>query len=290
MSAEPIASVVIPAHDEQAVIGDTLSTLLADAELGELDVVVVCNGCVDATAQRARQVAGVRVVEIAEASKIAALRQGDEVTSVFPRIYLDADVALSTNAARALAAALADEQIRIAGVLPEVDLTSATRLARWYHEFRLRLPVYRHGIIGAGVYALDEQGRSRFGRWPEVTGDDQYVFRMFAADERRAVSGHRSRVRIDGGLRDVVRRGVRIRRGNRELTVGGPHAPRLPPPRAGIRAAVRATLREPRAWPGMLVWTLVNIWIRLRVRLRPDATGDWRGPADRRSGTEPPAG
>ena len=46
-------SVVIPAHDEEAVIERCLGTLLADARAGEVEVVVVCNGCTDDTAARA---------------------------------------------------------------------------------------------------------------------------------------------------------------------------------------------------------------------------------------------
>ena len=56
-------SVVIPAHDEEAVVGRCLAALLDGARPGELDVVVVCNGCTDATADIARGFGrGVRVV------------------------------------------------------------------------------------------------------------------------------------------------------------------------------------------------------------------------------------
>jgi glycosyltransferase involved in cell wall biosynthesis len=110
----PVASVVIPAHDEEERIETTLRSLVRGVAHGELEVVVVCNGCTDATATVARSVAGVEVVEIAEASKIAALRVGDERTRTFPRIYLDADVELSGRAAVALARALAGDQPRAA--------------------------------------------------------------------------------------------------------------------------------------------------------------------------------
>ena len=49
-----VASVVIAAHNEAAVLGRCLRGLLADAEPGEFDVVVVPNGCTDATAEKAR--------------------------------------------------------------------------------------------------------------------------------------------------------------------------------------------------------------------------------------------
>ena len=65
------ASVVIPAHNEASIIDRTLSTLLENAESGEFDVVVVCNGCSDQTAEKARCYRGVRVIEIPQASKVA---------------------------------------------------------------------------------------------------------------------------------------------------------------------------------------------------------------------------
>ncbi|MGD9408165.1 MAG: glycosyltransferase, partial [Gammaproteobacteria bacterium] len=46
-----LISVVIPAHDEEAVIQRTLGALLRSADPGEFEVIVVCNGCSDATAE-----------------------------------------------------------------------------------------------------------------------------------------------------------------------------------------------------------------------------------------------
>ncbi|MFD0821455.1 glycosyltransferase family 2 protein, partial [Micromonospora zhanjiangensis] len=102
------ASVVIPAHNEAALLGRCLARLLADATPGEFEVIVAANGCTDDTALVARTVPGVDVVEIPVASKAAALNAADEVAAAFPRIYLDADVELTTAGARALAAALTD--------------------------------------------------------------------------------------------------------------------------------------------------------------------------------------
>ena len=86
----PIASVVIPAHNEGAVLARSLQRLLSGSAPGELDVVVVPNGCSDQTAEVARR-AGVRVLETPVAGKVNALRLGEAACRTFPRVYLDAD-------------------------------------------------------------------------------------------------------------------------------------------------------------------------------------------------------
>lgn len=270
MMARAVASVVIPAHDEAEWIGATLATLKEGGD--RLEVVVVCNGCSDGTAAIARA-AGVTVVEVAEVSKIAALRCGDRVATTFPRIYLDGDVRLTGHAAMAIAAALDVPAPAVAGVLPRIDLSRSSRPVCWYYDFRQRLPVFRHGIIGAGLYAMNEPGRTRLGEWPDVLGDDQLVFRLFDADERTTVHGHRTVVEAPTNLRALVRRGVRVRRGNRDLAEAvGERA--LPAPPAGVAVAVREVLTAPSGWPGLLTWLAVNTVIRVRVGSRR-STGDW---------------
>ena len=74
--ASPV-SIVIPAYNEEKVIGRCLRSLLAGAEPDELEVVVAVNGTTDRTAEIARSFGPmVRVVETKTASKIAALNLG----------------------------------------------------------------------------------------------------------------------------------------------------------------------------------------------------------------------
>lgn len=270
----PVASVIVPAHDESAGIATTLEALLGDATAGEFEVIVVCNGCSDDTADIARRFSGVRVEELDEPSKISALRHGDDVARTFPRLYLDGDVELSTAAARAIAEALDTELPRAAGVVGRIDLSDATVPARWYFDFRQRLAVFHEGIMGAGVYAMNSAGRNRFGRWPDVVGDDLFVFLLFDRHERIVVPGHHTRVEVAMDLRGVLRRQVRVRRGIDDVTTGSHRVARSTPP-AGIRSALRDVASRPTAWPGVVVWGAVNVLARVVARLRPQG-GDWR--------------
>lgn len=262
-----VASVVIPAHNEQGPIGRTLQALTMDAEQGEFDIVVVCNDCTDVTAEEARRFAGVRVIALEEPSQVAALREGDRQADVFSRIYLDGDVELSTQAARDLTAPLRTGVALAAGVPGRYALDGAPLSVQLFYEFRQRLPVFADGIIGAGVYAMSSEGRERFGEWPDVWGDDQYVYRLFGDEERIAVRSHRTLVEPAPSLSTVVRRGVRVRQGNRQLSEGAADRRSLPSPRAGVGQAVRASLKSPRGWASAAVFVTVTSVIRLRSRV-----------------------
>lgn len=96
-------SIVVPAHNESSVIGRTLGAWVNQADPGELEVIVVCNGCSDNTAEIARRFGRtVRVIESDVASKSHALNLGDAAAVGFPRIYADADIILTVGAIRAL--------------------------------------------------------------------------------------------------------------------------------------------------------------------------------------------
>jgi hypothetical protein len=94
-----VASVVIPAHNEAATIGRNLRALRQGTGT-DLDVVVVCNGCTDRTADEARAAdPGARVIEIPQPSKVEAVRVGNAATDVFPRIHASTSTRTSSSTA-----------------------------------------------------------------------------------------------------------------------------------------------------------------------------------------------
>jgi len=82
----PAISVVVPVHNEGPRLARNLQRMLAGDAGRRIDLVVVANGCTDDSADIARAASPrVRVIEIPEASKIAALNAGDAVAEVYPR-------------------------------------------------------------------------------------------------------------------------------------------------------------------------------------------------------------
>ena len=220
---KPLGSVVIPAHDESAGIRRSLDALFDDFALGELDVVVVCNGCTDDTAALARSSGHpLRVIELDTASKPAALRAGDRAALAFPRIYLDADVVLRGSAARAVL-----ERLRAGAVAarPPIRYESSRSTApvRSYYRARSRVPALLESLWGAGVYGLSESGRSRFGEFPDVVADDLWVDRQFAPAEIEIVDCAPVVVAVPRRARDLVRVLRRTYRGKAETAGVDPY-------------------------------------------------------------------
>ncbi|AAM38554.1 glycosyltransferase [Xanthomonas citri pv. citri] len=103
-------SFVIPAHDEAALIGDTLQCLHACAQAMQLDheVIVVADACEDATAAIARS-HGAQVLEVLEVQlrHIAATRNaGAQAAQGEHLLFLDADTSINPQVVGAALAAL----------------------------------------------------------------------------------------------------------------------------------------------------------------------------------------
>lgn len=246
-------SVVIPAHNEEAVIGRCLRALLADAEPDELEIVVACNGCTDATADIARSFGPpVQVVETPVASKITALNLGDAAATGFPRFFVDADVEFDSAGLRAVADVLRQDRLLAAAPGLRIDTTGASWPVRAYYRVLGRLPSVADDLVGRGVYALSAQGRRRFAEFPEVIADDHFVRRAFDPAERGVVPSVVSTVRVPLTVRGLLQRKVRVFAGNREIAEhGSPH-------REGV-AGLLAVLREdPTRAVDVAVYVAVN--------------------------------
>jgi glycosyltransferase involved in cell wall biosynthesis len=211
-------SIVIAAHNEEATISRLLTSLRSNAEVGEFDIYVVCNGCTDRTAELARAFgAGVNVIELPEPSKRAALKAGDDAATGFPRLYVDADVELSTVDVRALRSALRTDGVLAVGPERVLRLEGVPPLVRSYYAVWQRLPQVRSGLFGRGAIAVSELGHVRTSRLPLVMSDDLAISEAFSSDERLVVAGASVNVWPPRTLHDLIRRRIRVSTGNAEL-------------------------------------------------------------------------
>jgi glycosyltransferase involved in cell wall biosynthesis len=212
-------SVIIPAYNEANVIDRCLSAMLADARPGELEIVVVANNCSDDTAARARRYGSpVKVVETPIGSKVHALNLGDEHASGWPRLYVDADIVVSTKALRDVAAMLDDDsEYVVAAPTAVVDFHDRLPWVQSFYKVWTQLPYFTEGVIGAGFYAFSRRGRERFGQWPDIIADDEYARLMAAPSERGVNRDHTFTITPPTRLRMVAKIQTRARAGLYQL-------------------------------------------------------------------------
>jgi glycosyltransferase involved in cell wall biosynthesis len=258
-----MASVVVAAHDEAAVIGRCLDALLAQDE--PVEITVVANGCRDATADVARQ-RPVRVLDLPEPGKARALNQGDAQTDGFPRLYLDADIVLPQHAVRTLVAALRHDE-RLQAVVPARRLAVSGRPwpVRCWAAVNQRLPVYDDALFGRGAIMLSEAGRSLFTHFPEVLADDLFLDGVVPRDARRTVPEVEVLVETPYRTADLLSRLTRVRKANAQMRAGAGRTP-------GVRPAARGSwLRAvvlPRPWllPAGVVYAALTAVAAYRAR------------------------
>jgi glycosyltransferase involved in cell wall biosynthesis len=219
-------SVIIPASNEERYIGPCLTALFASAPLPDgAEVIVVANGCHDATAARAKAMAGLaaaagwgfQVLNLAQGGKPNALNHGDRVATGSIRAYLDADVIVSADLVAELAAALATEAARYAGGTPRIPRAKSA-VTNAYARFWQRLPFAQSTAPGYGLFAVNAAGRARWRDFPAIISDDTFVRLQFTPDERVQVQAAydwpmiegfgalaRVRRRQDAGVAEIAR-------------------------------------------------------------------------------------
>lgn len=259
-----LGAVVVPAHNEEAVIGRLLRALTAGG--GDLEVVVVANGCTDATAEVAGSFPGVRVLQTPVPSKMHALAMGDRHVSQFPRFYVDADVVIGSHDLAALAAALRAPGVHAVGPGRRLDLDTSSYAVRAYYSVWCRLPGVQHELYGRGVIGVDETGHRRLAGWRDTMADDLVAAMSFAPEELRVVPTAEVLICPPREYGDLLRRRVRAMTGNRQLARSS-HAPLLRGSGSSVATLVALTLRDPRLAPAVAIFLGTAVLARARASL-----------------------
>ncbi|WP_319825124.1 glycosyltransferase family 2 protein [Thalassovita sp.] len=262
-----VISIIIPASNEERLIGPCLSALLASDPVPEpVQVVVVANGCRDRTAQVAismREAAETKgwalaVLDLPEGGKPGALNAGDGAAAGDIRVYLDADVTVDAALLGQIAQVLDVSHPRFAS--GSVRMTARGFASRAYRQIWRRVPFFAQGVPGCGLYAVNAAGRRRWGEFPDIISDDTFVRLSFAADERVGVPAG-----YDWPIVEGVANLIKVRR---RQNVGVDQVERLYPERAvnaddarlGKGAMLGMMLRHP---VGFSVYTLVAVMVKL---------------------------
>lgn len=272
-------TVIVPAYEEEGIIGESLTHLLQSEEPAgtdidhQVEVIVVPNGCTDGTAKEARALAPdfaargwrFQVIEREQGSKTAALNAGIAAATNPRLMFMDADVHVSPGLVAALAQAVDRPDPTYAGgqfrIRPARSIVS-----RLYARFWPRLPFMAQGVPGCGVAAVNAAGRARWGQIPELTSDDIFIRNHFAPKERVGVPDTYSWP-IAEGFGALVRVRRRQNRGLAELGEKRPDLVRNAAPTApGAGAALWLFLRDP---AGFLTYAAVALTVKTPLfRLR----------------------
>lgn len=267
-------TIIIAAHNEASVIGRTLDALAEVARRDDVSVVVACNGCTDETAALARARQGVTVIDLPEPSKTAALRAGDARAGAGARIYLDADIVLTSRAAADVLHALAEGTV--AGRPPHrFDVAGADRTVRRWYRVREQLPSISSALWGAGCYALSEQARARFAEFPDLVSDDLFIDSQFRPDEVSIIDTDPVVVTAPRKLADLLRIMQRSYRTQREvLDLSSAPLTLSSGQRGQARDLLDLMRRSPTAVPDVAVYVAVVAFAHLRAR-RAGAETRW---------------
>jgi glycosyltransferase involved in cell wall biosynthesis len=275
-------SIIIPAHNEAGVLARCIGAMLEDANPGELEVIVVCNGCTDDSPHIARSFGSpVSVKELRQPSKVQALNVGDSAATGFPRFYVDADVVLSTSAIRSISRSLIDDGIFAGSPRADFRLEHSSWPVRAYYRVWSATDYFQEGMMGCGVYALSEAGRRRFNAFPDIIADDGFVRSLFSKQER-AVAGSVV-VWPPRSLMQLIKVRTRSRLGVYQLKELFPtQMERESVGRSYMRNGLRL-LGQPGMWPAMSVYLLVQLVSRLRARKQLARLGSYRWERDESS-------
>jgi glycosyltransferase involved in cell wall biosynthesis len=268
-----VGSVVISAYNEATVIGRGLGRL-HDSLGTDIEVIVVCNGCTDGTADAVRRTGhAVRVIELGVASKAKALRAADDAATAFPRVYLDADVLVSGKTIRAVVRHLRRPGALAARPPLVYDTSSGSWVVRRFYRARARLPAVMGSLWGAGLYALSAEGHARLGVFPHVVADDLFVDRLFRPDEIDVVAADPVVVVAPATTSGLLASLRRVVRGNRDLRALPAHG--RPLTAGTVRDLVRLARRGPAESLDALVYASLVMSARVLARRRRRAPHRW---------------
>ena len=187
-------SIIIPAYNEAALISETLTFLLADQCLTHVEIVIVCNGCVDQTADKVRlfiaeyadflntKAISVVIIETEKASKTNAINIGIKQSSFAFYVLLDADILINGSDILTLVEELTDRKLKAISPSIVFDFSQSSFWVRQYYQVASQ-SYYNVDYRLSNVIALSASGVEKIGVLPELIADDDYIRKQFLPAE-----------------------------------------------------------------------------------------------------------
>jgi glycosyltransferase involved in cell wall biosynthesis len=184
LEATPSVSLIVAAHDEQGVIAAKVTNALAlDYPRELLQLIVACDGCSDATPERARAAGADVVLELPRGGKIlaqdaAVARARGEIVA-----FSDANALWAPDALRQLVAPFAEPRVGYVcgrvGFGADGDGVTNQEGAYWSYEMALRARESRLCSVTAGNGAIYATRRASYIVVDPVMGHDlSFPFNM----------------------------------------------------------------------------------------------------------------
>lgn len=274
----PSVSVIIPVHNEEFALAITAPRLLPGLPY-KAEVVYVCNGCTDGSAELLRRLNDprVKITEMGVASKSAALNEGERDATIFPRFYVDADVSISGYDILRLAEYLHTHDVDLVSPVLSFNMTDCSWIGRAANRIWLELP---HGRMSAfqQVIGLSQAARAQWGRFPDILADDSFIVSKVPEDRRVIVDDVVAEIRPPANFWALVGVRVRILRGMGQLQRLGierPHAPRQ-------SAELLRLLIRPRTAFGALTYIVIGLVARVLFMAGAGRKGWYRDESSRK--------
>jgi cellulose synthase/poly-beta-1,6-N-acetylglucosamine synthase-like glycosyltransferase len=252
-SAAAALSLIVAAHDEETVIAARVENALAlDYPRELLEVIVACDGCGDATAERARAAGADVVLELPRGGKIRAQDAAVERARGEIVAFSDANASWEPGAARALVAAFADPDVGYAcGQVRFVQEATGPDGGNqegvyWSYELSVRALESRLSSITAGNGAIYATRRESYLVVDPIMGHDLSLpFNMVKRGLRAVyVPNARAREKMVPSLGGEFARKRRMMSHTWPILVrGGMLSPRGYPPGYAVMIASHRVLR-----------------------------------------------
>lgn len=269
----PTISLLIPAHNEEAVIGRCLSELALLPDPTQIETIVVCNGCTDNTAAVARASAPwATVLDEKTSGKVHALNVGIAQATADIIAFLDSDLEISGEQVLHLCQRLSESPDKLGACgRMHLDTSHSNWLVRQYYKAWQLGPYFRSGKFG-GFFVLKREMTEWLFPLPKLTNDDEYIRRSIPAggilfDPSVCFTAQAPRT-----VKALVHVRKRVLRGNRQLSGMG-----LASGQGGTGTTIaRKGLSNPGLWIGVAMYLGVSAWVRLQMmRHQPENGHQW---------------